>query len=202
MHQGNHWIKNCHPTRSSQVIKEKEPVITGLRVYVYFRIFCVFATHRFCYTVLLISLRVCKRFLIWFSLWQYQSTFPCNNDHSEVLSAMPNDDRYARVAPEYHHRCLQVVELVGFSGHPDEVEFLSYWLVIAVSLSKLVINPLAPSAVAMGLNYENTKIRTARECAWQLQRKVPPKVKLVVLWLWLDPTWMYDGLERICKFFS
>ncbi|XP_058181388.1 FBD-associated F-box protein At5g60610-like [Rhododendron vialii] len=110
----------------------------------------------------------------------YQSTFPCN-DHSEVLSAMPNDDRYARVAPEYHHRCLQVVELVGFSGHPDEVEFLSYWLVIAVSLGKLVINPRAPSVVAMGLTYEDTKIRAARECAWQLQRKVPAKVKLVVL---------------------
>ncbi|KAF7133254.1 hypothetical protein RHSIM_Rhsim09G0154700 [Rhododendron simsii] len=112
---------------------------------------------------------------------RYQSAIPpC--DQSEVISATPiNDDRYARVAPEYHHRCLQVVELVGFSGHPDEVEFLSYWLVMAVSLDKLVINPHAPSAVAMGLTYENSKIRAARECARQLQRKVPPRVKLVVL---------------------
>ncbi|KAI8539853.1 hypothetical protein RHMOL_Rhmol09G0215400 [Rhododendron molle] len=70
---------------------------------------------------------------------RYQSTFPCN-DRLEVLSAMPNDDRYVRVAPEYHHRCLQVVELVGFSGHPDEVEFLSYWLVIAVSLDIVEIH--------------------------------------------------------------
>ncbi|XP_058181390.1 F-box/FBD/LRR-repeat protein At1g13570-like [Rhododendron vialii] len=113
---------------------------------------------------------------------RYQSAIPPCLDHSEVISATPiNDDRYARVAPEYHHRCLKVVELVGFSGRPDEVEFLLYWLVMAVSLDKLVINPLAPSAVAMGLTYEDTKIRAARKCARQLQRKVPPRVKLVVL---------------------
>lgn len=112
---------------------------------------------------------------------RYQSANPpC--DRSEVISATPiNDDRYARVAPEYHHRCLKVVELIGFSGRPDEVEFLSYWLVMAVSLDKLVINPHTPAGVAMGVTFEDTKIRAARKCARQLQRKVPPRVKLVVL---------------------
>jgi len=94
---------------------------------------------------------------------------------------LPLQDGHARVAPKFQHKCLKVVEVVGFKGHADELEFLSYLLEIGVSLDKLIINPHSPLMFALGKHPDSFNVQQARKRAWELGRKLPPKVKLVVL---------------------
>ncbi|KAH7854599.1 hypothetical protein Vadar_015796 [Vaccinium darrowii] len=91
-------------------------------------------------------------------------------------------DGYERVAPKwFQHRCLKVVEVVGFNGDADELEFLSYLLAIAVSLDKLIINPHSPWMFAMGIHKNSSRKEEVRKRARQLERELPPNVKLVLL---------------------
>ncbi|KAK9278637.1 hypothetical protein L1049_028210 [Liquidambar formosana] len=83
------------------------------------------------------------------------------------------------------HRCLKVVELVGFVGCRNDIELALYVLKNAVSLEKIIIDPR--SVYATGMQWDCGDPRdpevklAARARAKQLETRLPPGVELVIL---------------------
>ncbi|KAK3033344.1 hypothetical protein RJ639_034394 [Escallonia herrerae] len=67
------------------------------------------------------------------------------------------------------HRCLKVVELLGYAGNPGDNEFAMYVMKSAVSLEKIVIDPCNP-----GTKQSIDEIEAARMCARWLKLRVGP----------------------------
>ncbi|KAK9265572.1 hypothetical protein L1049_012473 [Liquidambar formosana] len=81
------------------------------------------------------------------------------------------------------HKCLKVVEFVGFAGITVEIEAAMYLIENAVSLEKIIINPCL-RVKGKPFDVELTKPerrQLARERARQLGTKLHPGTKLVIL---------------------
>lgn len=81
------------------------------------------------------------------------------------------------------HKCLKVVEFVGFAGITVEIEAAMYLIENAVSLEKIIINPCL-RVKGKPFDVELTKPERrelARERARQLGTKLHPGTKLVIL---------------------
>ncbi|KAI3454249.1 hypothetical protein Pfo_010912 [Paulownia fortunei] len=93
----------------------------------------------------------------------------------------PVIQRTIRAAKGHRHHCLEVLQIVGFSGAAIDVELAQYVLENAVSLKKMVIDlhrPLAgQEAYAMGV----TQMAMAREGVRLLKAKLPAGVELIML---------------------
>ncbi|KAI3454537.1 hypothetical protein Pfo_011200 [Paulownia fortunei] len=89
--------------------------------------------------------------------------------------------RTIRSAKGHRHHCLEVLQIVGFSGAAIDVELAQYVLENAVSLKKMVIDfhrPLAgQEADAMGV----AQMAMAREGVRLLKAKLPAGVELIML---------------------
>lgn len=89
--------------------------------------------------------------------------------------------RYAAKCP---HRCLKLVEIVGYYGRTCDDEFAMYFIENAVSLKKMVIDPRhqilerSPTRNEQIKKEEAAARRTAKK---QLEGKKPPGVQLLIL---------------------
>ncbi|KAF5743346.1 hypothetical protein HS088_TW09G01414 [Tripterygium wilfordii] len=87
----------------------------------------------------------------------------------------------AQAFPEFTLECLKVVEFVGFAGHTNDVELVSYLIKIAVNLEKMIIVPHGPSSITSWWNHgDENNLRIARALAKQLQDRFSLGDKLVL----------------------
>ena len=77
------------------------------------------------------------------------------------------------------NKCLKVVDLGGFSGHPSELQLAMYFLENVPLLKWMIINPCSKNIPRIFLDLE--KIQVAREHAKQLETKLPSGAKLSIL---------------------
>ncbi|KAH9654226.1 F-box domain-containing protein [Citrus sinensis] len=71
--------------------------------------------------------------------------------------------------PKHSHQCLKVLEFVGFSGDPVELELAYYMFQNATILEEMIVEPS---------EYE-PEAQAARKSAKKLEKMLPPGVKLV-----------------------
>lgn len=71
--------------------------------------------------------------------------------------------------PKHSHQCLKVLEFVGFSGDPVELELAYYMFENATLLEEMIVEPS---------EYE-PEAQAARKSAKKLEKMLPPGVKLV-----------------------
>jgi hypothetical protein len=79
----------------------------------------------------------------------------------------------------YPHKCLKVVEIIGFVGCGVDLEIASYILIHTVSLEKIIIDPCHPDRCRVEDPY---KLLEARNRARQhLETILPTGTQLVLL---------------------
>ncbi|KAL3511238.1 hypothetical protein ACH5RR_030639 [Cinchona calisaya] len=88
-------------------------------------------------------------------------------------------------ARKYSHKSLKVIEFVGWVGIKPDVQLANYFLDSAISLEKIILDCRIPRYVQTSWSEELSPIEGDREAALlsavELERKLPPKAKLIIL---------------------
>ncbi|XWS44391.1 hypothetical protein CRYUN_Cryun15aG0041200 [Craigia yunnanensis] len=81
------------------------------------------------------------------------------------------------------HKCLKVIELIGFCGHEIEAEFIWYIINNTVSLEKIIIDPnWRPLQEECDIYWmPKANFEAVRTCARQLGKSLPPGLEVVIL---------------------
>lgn len=87
-------------------------------------------------------------------------------------------ERKPKVLKPHPHQCLKDVEMFGFVGGTTDLEIVMYLLQSTINLEKIVIDPYDSFVRS---RKESKEKEAARKRAHQLEVKLPPGVKLVVL---------------------
>ncbi|CDP12627.1 unnamed protein product [Coffea canephora] len=88
-------------------------------------------------------------------------------------------------ARRYSHKCLNVIEFVGWAGIKTDVQLANYLLETAISLEKIIVDRRIPRYTRTSWNEELCPMPGNREAALlsakELQRKLPPRAQLIIV---------------------
>ncbi|XP_027120617.2 F-box/LRR-repeat protein At3g26922-like [Coffea arabica] len=88
-------------------------------------------------------------------------------------------------ARRYSHKCLNVIEFVGWAGIKTDVQLANYLLETAISLEKIIVDCRIPRYTRTSWNEELCPMPGNREAALlsakELQRKLPPRAQLIIV---------------------
>lgn len=95
---------------------------------------------------------------------------------SQIMVYFRQSEHTARLADRFIHKYLKVVKLIGFTGCTSDFELASHLLEIGGSLEEVILQPTYDD-----LHYEISQMPLIRKQIKQLEAKLPPGVKLMML---------------------
>ncbi|XVF62173.1 hypothetical protein PTKIN_Ptkin08bG0195700 [Pterospermum kingtungense] len=110
-------------------------------------------------------------------------TFPMLRRLSMQFSHFKGSQRgKLKMKPKRAHRCLKVIELIGFGGQEFESEFIWYIINNTVALEKIVLDPSSRRHEDGMCDLELPEVKeAARTRARRLRESFPPGLELVIL---------------------
>ncbi|KAI8543767.1 hypothetical protein RHMOL_Rhmol08G0243800 [Rhododendron molle] len=94
----------------------------------------------------------------------------------QLLSFRPSMIRVPKVLTPCPHKCLEVVEMIGFTGGTTDLELFTYLIQNAINLEKVIFDPYHPFKGSCEKEKDE-----ARKRAHEFGKRLPPRVNSVVL---------------------